>query len=160
MQVKIAPLSYQERVAQEKRRIAQEMLSSSAETHAQWEKRRVTRRLKLDSSGVLVVWNVSSLKPEYAISLQGVQFHPGSGLKASVAKITPDTGVVLELKEIQFNPVHFGKGCFVAIDGADALGFSEDRGSLNILTFSQAGVDGEWEEGFAIGTEQEFLSRK
>lgn len=148
---------YQGRVALEKKRIEQYMLSVSMDEQKAWKQTNTTRRFLVGANTELLAWNFTDRKVLYGIEILRGNFSFKSGPMVTVVKTFPDFGVVTHALEVGSDPVHLGGDVFVSLDAVEPFVRGEDgKHCASLLVYSGAGPKGVWKAGTAIGTKEEF----
>lgn len=146
---------YQEKVARERQRIQQYMLTVSMDERKAFSQTRTTRRIVFDKHTELLAWDVTSRKVLYRLDVLRGSFDFREGVTASLVILSPD-GIVTRTLNVGRDPVYLGGDVFVSVDSVEPFVYGESgNASVRLIVYSGAGPKGLWAEGTVVGTEEE-----
>ena len=158
MKPESAPLSYQGRVAQEKRRIESHMQAAAASLRSSWNLTRTTRRFAFDRDTEVIVWrNTNAGEHKLTISVSYADFTFRDGFTARVKLDETIYGVPYKTISVSRYPVEILEGLFVSLDSVEPfVQVGDGTMHLCLLFYCGASPEGKWPDGWIAGTKEEF----
>lgn len=150
-----ALLGYQGRVVQEKQRIQAVMAGKPYGLKSAWFRTKHSRRLTLDLSGTkLVAWDVVTQSVVLNLKLVSANLDQKQGLVAQLAIYDGNSSSMIV---VGCDPVYIPRiNAFIHVDTVDPFKAGSSGQGLNVIAHTTASPKGEWQDGVAIGYENEF----